>query len=487
MKKVIPRLSNPEDCDFIPLIKLNLQNTPSPHSNQAFFPTYKGSPITLKNLKQERYIKQRSLSNSPISRFGLPKTHRKATDQGPFGLQVIKVAETELQWNEVKKDLQKSPRTAGMSQNLLYLNNCNKLARTKDSSVQNANYNFYNYSINFSCNHEPRSVIINDSDNLWATFDQGSLKELSMSEAKSSTTNPKFHTNKPNKVKSQIRIGGFYKNSEAMKNGENIARKSSGTAAPASDDKLLHMILEVKANLEEYQQKHDDTVHVKKPNESSSIKKGLAFPPSKRKSKDENATRRHRIIEIAATDENIKIDTKHFCSLRDSSKPMIKKQIQRVVIDMSKSGAESDRKNANDKANVDKLLYSNKGDTSTCSKGLLSNKACISNARGEENERRKEANVKMPYTSKDPHLMNSMSAYIDSTIRVVSESSPKSSATKTASKSVIKERHQRSESKSPVSLRKLIKQATMPLDKGRKKSDFPRNVRLLNKVKLPHA
>ena len=119
------------------------------------------------------------LGLSRVSGMEPQEMREKSIDPNPVSSQACKLAETELRWNELKKDLQKSPRAWVVPQSSYYYHNCEKLRQGR--TVQNTNYNFYNYNINFSCNHEAGSVLAKNCEkiaNLGGTFDQKNFSDF---------------------------------------------------------------------------------------------------------------------------------------------------------------------------------------------------------------------------------------------------------------------------------------------------------------------
>ncbi len=262
----------PHPPEVQPAKRLNLHITmppPSRFSNSDVSGYSKAEgrcpQVVLKSLRQERYLKQRSLSNSPMLRFGtggnvgdgFPEAgcmSSAAREAGP-GF-VGKFAETELQWNELKKDLQsqKSPRVSVVPQSSYYLHNSDKLrAKADATTIQNTNYNFYNYSINLGgcVSENVSSVLVPGTENslpLKCSFstprDSSFTQSMILRGRKSGCS--KFSP----AVKSILKPKSSFRSSTEV----------GHTAAVPSNDKLLNMIMEVRANLEDCNRKRSITV-----------------------------------------------------------------------------------------------------------------------------------------------------------------------------------------------------------------------------------
>ncbi len=162
--------------DTVPIRRVDLHATmPLPPDSVDNSFAYRGKkcvPVKLRSLQQERYLKQRSLSSSPGVRFGLgTRKNQASAPREPRHRDNFrsKFAEAELRWRELKQDLQMSPRAETASQSVCYAKGSERLQRGGPVTVQNTNYNFYNYSINFpsstkeSAPNQPFSLSANDS------------------------------------------------------------------------------------------------------------------------------------------------------------------------------------------------------------------------------------------------------------------------------------------------------------------------------------
>ncbi len=343
-------------------------------------------------------MKQRSLSNSPMLNLAFEKTARNPSNPRLLGTQVVKVAETELKWNELKKDLEKSPRVAIVSQNASYMKNCDKLLsrRTEGTAaIQNTNYNFYNYNINFSCSHGAGSMILKGEgeDDLGGTFDPRTKPfESARREADRVGIQSRLMARRDEKRVSGGSSGG---NSFRLSQGSvNIGYRPSDPTT-GTNDKLLQMILEVKANLEGggsgVTRKRSTTLQDAQ-QDPRVIHRFANVKKEQPRGRNEGVAGLSKATteEMASADEDAQVNTTYFKPIRDSTKPMLAKQVAATVEDSPAAGCKSDRQSGlASKSSAEKYPKLKRAGT----------------LRHEE-ESEEEMGIKAPHESKQPRLIN---------------------------------------------------------------------------------
>lgn len=380
-------------------------------------------------------------------------------DFSPILKQEANFTETESKWNELKKDLGKSPRVNINSQSAAYMTNCDKLAKAKlaGSPQQNTNYNFFNYSINFSC--EPIVVTENNKSmmNFGRTFDHRYLKESGSNSSLVETRENPFKIIGSSNIKPKPCI---QTSKREMKESAQSYRTSQSASYPKNayqidiistiphpkDEKLLHMILEVKANLEgetsktsrkrsetlqdndnfmfnKIAYKKQNTQQKKEPTKNRNI---MSPQVRKKKAKDEI---------LIIPDDHSNIDTSYFKPIRDREKPMMSTNYQASIpkfkdrntigykpanayIDNSLSGNSIFEKmhKTFDSVNIKPLKLVLKNATS---KPELKNPQSKNSSSENENDSEADFSIKVPNESRQPRLIH------DSTIINENEDIPR--------------------------------------------------------------